>query len=125
MLTVIRLNLVKMKYGIESVGKHTVVMLVLNESTIDLDYLLQRFYDDLVVTTYHWKGVDRVRIEGCVRNEDDFMVHYEYAKFLAKKSKLDQEAMHFLDLLEDHKMHQQGFVKGTVDGIKGWFKLSK
>lgn len=113
-----------MNYGIQIVGKHTIVMLVLNESTIDLDYLLQRFYDDLVVTSYQWKGVDKVRIEGCVRNEDDFMVHYEYAKFLAKQVKLDEEARHFQNLLADLKMHQQGFVRGTVDGIKGWFKLS-
>ena len=119
------LNLVKMKYGIESVGKHTVVMLVLNESTIDLDYLLEKFSDDLVVNTYHWKGVDRVRIEGCVRNEDNFMVYYEYAKFLAKKHKLDEEADYLHDLLRDHEMHQQGMIKGTVDGIKSWLWLSK
>lgn len=114
-----------MKYGIESVGKHTVVMLVLNESSVDLDYLLEKFSDDLVVNTYEWKGINRVRIEGCVRNEDDFMRHYEYSKFLAKRRKLDIEAGYFQDLLRDHEMHQQGMIKGTVDGIKGWFKLSK
>ena len=114
-----------MNYGIQSVGKHTVVMLVLNESTLDLDYLLEKFSDDLVVSSYEWKGTDRVRIEGCVRNEDDFMVHYEYAKFLAKRRKLDIEASYFQAMLRDHEMHQQGMIKGTVDGIKGWFKLNK
>ena len=107
-------------YGITTVGKHTVVCLVLNASSIDVKYLGERF-PDLLITEYvpndsytRKRYEPRVRIEGCVLNKDDFYAHYEFAKVSMGLREMQQRYDSALKNVEFAEMEYT--QKGTIDG---------
>lgn len=105
-------------YGITFVGKHTVVCLKLNVSSIDTKYMEEKF-PDLIYNYYTYKGRDIVRLEGCVRNTEDFHLHYDYAKARANS---DDDLHRLEDMIRERK-RTKGFIRATIDGIKTYVKI--
>jgi hypothetical protein len=106
-------------YGITFIGKHTVVCVRLNVSSIDTKYMEDKF-PDLLYNYYEYRGVDIVRIEGCVKNTEDFHTHYEYAKTKVEHARLSSK----MDRLEeDLLIRKKGLIRATIDGIKTYVKF--
>lgn len=112
-------------YGITSVGKHTVVCVVLNASSIDVKYLEDKF-PDLLITRYKpsSSNVEKVRIEGCVLNRSNFHVNYHHAKARATKH---ENWARYERTLRDVKFNEMlvrtNRVRGIIHGVKVLLKL--
>lgn len=114
-------------YGMTTVGKHTVVCVVLNASSIDVEYLRGRFPDLLIDEYVRWDNDQRkVRVEGCVMNKEDFHVHYYYAKARATKHlNMERYERALRDVQFSEELVKANGIRGIIDGVKGIFKLSK
>lgn len=106
-------------YGITFIGKHTVVCLRLNVSSIDTKYMEERF-PDLIYDYYSYMGRDVVRLEGCVKNTEDFHLHYDYAKARAKANHAD---LHRLEDMIRERKRTKGFIRATINGVKSLVKI--
>jgi hypothetical protein len=98
-------------YGITFIGKHTVVCVRLNVSSIDTKYMEERF-PDLMYNYYSYRGRDMVKIEGCVKNTEAFHTHYEYAKVKVQLSELEEKMNYLQGRLY---RHGKGLIPAILD----------
>jgi hypothetical protein len=106
-------------YGMTVVGKHTVVCVRLNASSIDAKYLEAKF-PDLLYDYYEYRGKGIVRIEGCVLNREDFHTHYEYAK---ARAQMDDVSAKMMLLERDIWLRENNLMRGTINGEEGYFGI--